>query len=171
VDPVTGEPLPPGTQGELVLTAIGREGSPVLRYRTHDITYLMGEPCPCGRSSRRIHRLMGRNDDMLIIRGVNVFPQQVEEVLLRVQGVEPHYRLIVERDGSMDTLTVEVEMSEATFSDEMRVLVHFERQLESDLKAALGIQAACVLVNPRTIERSEGKAKRVIDRRELSNAR
>ena len=171
VDPVTGEPLPPGTQGELVLTAIGREGSPVLRYRTHDITYLMEEPCPCGRSSRRIHRLMGRNDDMLIIRGVNVFPQQVEEVLLRVQGVEPHYRLIVERDGSMDTLTVEVEMSEATFSDEMRVLVHFERQLESDLKAALGIQAACVLVNPRTIERSEGKAKRVIDRRELSNAR
>lgn len=171
VDPVTGEPLPPGTQGELVLTAIGREGSPVLRYRTHDITYLMGEPCPCGRSSRRIHRLMGRNDDMLIIRGVNVFPQQVEEVLLRVQGVEPHYRLIVERDGSMDTLTVEVEMSEATFSDEMCVLVHFERQLESDLKAALGIQAACVLVNPRTIERSEGKAKRVIDRRELSNAR
>jgi phenylacetate-CoA ligase len=171
VDPRTGEPLPPGTQGELVLTAIGREGSPVLRYRTHDITYLMEEPCPCGRTSRRIHRLMGRNDDMLIIRGVNVFPQQVEEVLLRVQGVEPHYRLIVERDGSMDTLTVEVEMSEATFSDEMRVLVHFERQLESDLKAALGIQATCVLVNPRTIERSEGKAKRVIDRREQSNAR
>ncbi|NCD20667.1 MAG: phenylacetate--CoA ligase family protein [Actinobacteria bacterium] len=171
VDPATGEPLPPGTQGELVLTAIGREGSPVLRYRTHDITYLMEEPCPCGRTSRRIHRLMGRNDDMLIIRGVNVFPQQVEEVLLRVQGVEPHYRLIVERDGSMDTLTVEVEMSEATFSDEMRVLVHFERQLESDLKAALGIQATCVLVNPRTIERSEGKAKRVIDRREQSNAR
>ncbi len=171
VDPATGEPLPPGTQGELVLTAIGREGSPVLRYRTHDITYLMEEPCPCGRTARRIHRLMGRNDDMLIIRGVNVFPQQVEEVLLRVQGVEPHYRLIVEREGSMDTLTVEVEMSEATFSDEMRVLMHFERELESDLKAALGIQATCVLVNPRTIERSEGKAKRVIDRRELSNAR
>ncbi len=171
VDPRTGEPLPPGTQGELVLTAIGREGSPVLRYRTHDITYLMEEPCPCGRTARRIHRLMGRNDDMLIIRGVNVFPQQVEEVLLRVQGVEPHYRLIVEREGSMDTLTVEVEMSEATFSDEMRVLMHFERELESDLKAALGIQATCVLVNPRTIERSEGKAKRVIDRRELSNAR
>lgn len=171
VDPVTGEPLPPGTQGELVLTAIGREGSPVLRYRTHDITYLMEEPCPCGRTSRRIHRLMGRNDDMLIIRGVNVFPQQVEEVLLRVQGVEPHYRLIVEREDSMDTLTVEVEMSEASFSDEMRVLMHFERRLEADLKAALGIQATCVLVNPRTIERSEGKAKRVIDRREVTNAR
>lgn len=171
VDPSTGEPLPAGAQGELVLTAIGREGSPVLRYRTHDITYLIEEPCPCGRTSRRIHRLLGRNDDMLIIRGVNVFPQQVEEVLLRVQGVEPHYRLLVDREGSMDTLTVEVEMSEATFSDEMRVLMHFERRLEADLKAALGIQATCVLVNPRTIERSEGKAKRVIDRREITNAR
>ncbi|MGM0386616.1 MAG: phenylacetate--CoA ligase family protein, partial [Actinomycetota bacterium] len=171
VDPRTGEPLPPGVQGELVLTAIGREGSPVLRYRTHDITHLMEEPCPCGRTSRRIHRLMGRNDDMLIIRGVNVFPQQVEEVLLRVQGVEPHYRLIVERERSMDTLTVEVEMSESTFSDEMRVLMHFERCLEADLKAALGIQATCVLVNPRTIERNEGKARRVIDRREQSNVR
>lgn len=171
LDPETGDPLPAGEPGELVLTAIGREGSPVLRYRTRDITYLMDEPCPCGRTSRRIHRLMGRNDDMLIIRGVNVFPRQVEEVLLRVQGVEPHYQLVVEREGVMDTLRVEVEMSEATFSDEVRVLMAQEHRIEADLKAALGIQARCVLVNPRTIARSEGKARRVIDLRESRNAR
>ncbi len=168
VDPVTGAPLPDGEQGELVLTALAREGSPVLRYRTHDITYLMDGPCRCGRTSRRVHRLMGRDDDMLIIRGVNVFPQQVEEVLLRIQGVEPHYRLIVDREGSMDTLTVEVEMSESMFSDEVRTLMVYERRIESDLKSALGIQAKGVLVNPKTIERSEGKAKRILDRREVT---
>lgn len=167
LDPVTGVPCGPGEAGELVLTAIGREGSPVLRYRTHDVTYFLDGPCPCGRTSRRIHRLMGRNDDMLIIRGVNVFPQQVEEVLLRIGDVEPHYRLIVDREGAMDTLHVEVEMSEQLFSDEVRVIMAHERRIESDLKAALGIQATCVLVNPRTIERSEGKARRVIDRREV----
>ena len=168
VDPVTGAPLPDGEQGELVLTALAREGSPVLRYRTRDITYLMDGPCRCGRTSRRVHRLMGRDDDMLIIRGVNVFPQQVEEVLLRIQGVEPHYRLIVDREGSMDTLTVEVEMSESMFSDEVRTLMVYERRIESDLKSALGIQAKGVLVNPKTIERSEGKAKRILDRREVT---
>ena len=168
VDPVTGAPLPDGEQGELVLTALAREGSPVLRYRTHDITYLMDGRCRCGRTSRRVHRLMGRDDDMLIIRGVNVFPQQVEEVLLRIQGVEPHYRLIVDREGSMDTLTVEVEMSESMFSDEVRSLMVYERRIEADLKSALGIQAKGVLVNPKTIERSEGKAKRILDRREVT---
>jgi len=168
VDPRTGTPLPAGAQGELVLTAIGREGSPVLRYRTHDITYLMDAPCACGRTSRRIHRLMGRNDDMLIIRGVNVFPQQVEEVLLRIQGVEPHYRLLVDREGALDTLTVEVEMGEALFSDEVRAIIALERRIEAELHSALGIQATCALVNPRTIERSEGKARRVFDRREVT---
>ncbi len=168
VDPDTGEPLPDGQTGELVLTTLTREGSPILRYRTRDITYLMPEPCACGRTSRRIHRLMGRTDDMLIIRGVNVFPQQIEEVLLRVQGVEPHYRITVDRDGSMDTLTVEVEMSESLFSDDLGDVIALERSLERELHAETGIQAKCVLVNPQTIERSEGKAKRVFDLRKVT---
>ena len=168
VDPDTGEPLPDGEVGELVLTTLTREGTPVLRYRTRDITYLMAEPCPCGRTSRRIHRLMGRTDEMLIIRGVNVFPQQVEQVLLRVQGVEPHYRIVVDREGSMDTMTVEVEMSEQLFSDDLGVVIALERSIERELHAELGIQASCALVNPRTIERSEGKAKRVFDRRKVT---
>lgn len=167
VDSDTGDPLPDGETGELVLTTLTREGTPVLRYRTRDITYLMTEPCACGRTSRRVHRLMGRSDDMLIIRGVNIFPQQVEEVLLRVEGVEPHYRLIVERHGSMDSLQVEVEMSENLFSDDVADIIALERRIESELKAALGIQTTCILVNPKTIERSEGKAKRVFDRREV----
>lgn len=165
IDPETGRPLGPGEKGELVLTTLTRQGSPVLRYRTHDITYLIDEPCPCGRTTRRIHRLMGRNDDMLIIRGVNVFPRQVEEVLLRIDGVEPYYRLIVDRQGAMDSIDVEVEMSEALFTDEIGDLVALERRIEADLKSALLIQTRAHLVNPKTIERSEGKAKRIIDRR------
>lgn len=168
VDPDTGVPLPDGEAGELVLSTLTREGTPVLRYRTRDITYLIDEPCACGRTSRRIHRLMGRTDDMLIIRGVNIFPQQVEQVLLRANGVEPHYRLVVDRQGSMDSLLVEVEMSPGMFSDEVSDLVALERSLEADLKATLGIQARCRLLNPKSIERSEGKAKRIVDRREVT---
>lgn len=168
INPETGEPVASGERGELVLTTLTREGTPVLRYRTRDITYLIEEPCPCGRTSRRIHRLMGRSDDMLIIRGVNVFPQQVEQVLLRVQGVEPHYRLIVDREGAMDSLQVEVEMSETLFSDDLADIIALERSIESELHAEIGIQARCVLVNPQTITRSEGKAKRVYDRREVT---
>ena len=167
IDPETGAVLPAGEKGELVLTTLTRQGTPVLRYRTRDITYLIDEPCPCGRTSRRIHRLMGRNDDMLIIRGVNVFPQQVEEVLLRVEGVEPHYRLIVDREGAMDSLEVEVEMAEALFSDEVKVVLALERRIEHELRACLGIQTTVRLVNPKTIERSEGKAKRIVDRRSV----
>lgn len=168
VDPDTGVPLPDGETGELVLSTLTREGTPVLRYRTRDITYLIGEPCACGRTSRRIHRLMGRTDDMLIIRGVNIFPQQVEQVLLRANGVEPHYRLVVDRHGAMDSLLVEVEMSPGLFSDEVSDLVALERGLEADLKATLGIQARCRLLNPKSVERSEGKAKRIVDRREVT---
>ena len=162
--------LPAGERGELVLTTLTREGTPVLRYRTRDITYLMDEPCPCGRTSRRIHRLMGRNDDMLIIRGVNVFPQQVEEVLLRVEGVEPHYRLIVDREHSMDSLEVEVEMAEALFSDEVRVVLALERRVEHELRVTLGIQTTVRLVNPKSIARSEGKANRIVDRRSVTTS-
>lgn len=167
----TGEVLAAGQIGELVLTTLTRTGTPVVRYRTRDITYLIDEPCPCGRTSRRIHRLMGRNDDMLIIRGVNVFPQQVEEVLLRVEGVEPYYQIVVDRDGVMDTLEVEVEMAESLFSDEVRVILALERKIEHELKLALGIQATVKLVNPKTIERSEGKAKRIVDRRSVPTHR
>ncbi len=165
IDPETGRPLGPGEKGELVLTTLTRQGTPVLRYRTHDITYLIDEPCSCGRTSRRIHRLMGRNDDMLIVRGVNVFPRQVEEVLLRIDGVEPYYRLVVDRQGTMDSIDVEVEMSEDLFTDEIGDLVALERRIEYELKSALLIQTRTRLVNPKTIERSEGKAKRIIDRR------
>ncbi|MCE1174565.1 MAG: phenylacetate--CoA ligase [Propionibacteriales bacterium] len=168
IDSETGEGLPAGQKGELVLTTLTRTGTPVLRYRTRDITYLIDEPCPCGRTSRRIHRLMGRNDDMLIIRGVNVFPQQVEEVLLRVEGVEPYYQIVVDRDGVMDTLEVEVEMAETLFSDEVKVILALERKIEHELRLALGIQAVVKLVNPKTIERSEGKAKRIVDRRTVT---
>lgn len=167
----TGEVLAAGQIGELVLTTLTRTGTPVVRYRTRDITYLIDEPCACGRTSRRIHRLMGRNDDMLIIRGVNVFPQQVEEVLLRVEGVEPYYQIVVDRDGVMDTLEVEVEMAESLFSDEVRVILALERKIEHELKLALGIQATVKLVNPKTIERSEGKAKRIVDRRSVPTHR
>jgi phenylacetate-CoA ligase len=169
IDPQTGQVLPPGEKGELVLTTLTRQGTPVIRYRTRDITYLMEEPCSCGRTARRIHRLMGRNDDMLIIRGVNVFPAQVEEVLLRIQGVEPHYRLIVDRQGTMDSLDVEVEMSESLFSDEVKTVMALERQIERELKAALNIQTKVTLVNPKSIARSEGKARRIVDKREIKN--
>jgi phenylacetate-CoA ligase len=168
IDSETGEVLPDGQVGELVLTTLTRTGTPVVRYRTRDITYLIDEPCACGRTSRRIHRLMGRNDDMLIIRGVNVFPQQVEEVLLRVEGVEPFYQIVVDRDGSMDTLEVEVEMAASLFSDEVKMILALERKIEHELKLALGIQATVKLVNPKTIERSEGKAKRIVDRRAVT---
>ena len=140
----------------------------MLRYRTRDITYVLPEPCACGRTSRRIHRLMGRTDDMLIIRGVNIFPSQVEEVLLRTRGVVGQYQLVVDRAGSMDSLEVRVEMDAATFSDDIGSVVGLERRIESELKSELGIQATCHLVNPKSIERSEGKAKRIIDRREVT---
>lgn len=168
VDIDTGEPLPPGEKGELIITALTREGTPVLRYRTRDVTYLIDEPCPCGRTSRRIHRLMGRTDDMLIVRGVNLFPQQIESVLLGQQGVAPHYQIVVDRDGTRDTLKVEVEMTPEMFSDELGDILALQRRLQNDLKAELGIVVDVDLVSPRSIARSEGKAVRVIDRREVT---
>jgi phenylacetate-CoA ligase len=139
----------------------------VLRYRTRDITFLDRTPCRCGRTQVRMHRLLGRTDDMLIIRGVNVFPSQVEEVLLRYEGVEPHYQLLVERRERMDVLEVQVEMNERLFSDEIRSLEKSERELEAMLHSALGIHARVKLVEPKAIARSEGKAKRIIDKRTI----
>ncbi|MBN2643598.1 MAG: phenylacetate--CoA ligase [Victivallales bacterium] len=168
INPDTGEVLPDGEKGELVITTLTREGSPILRYRTRDITFIIPEPCRCGRTLRRIHRLFGRNDDMLIIRGVNVFPSQIEEILLRIEGVEPHYQIVVERQGMLDTMEVRVEVNETIFSDEIRRLEFLEKSIRDEIKTGLGVNAAVKLVEPKTIARSEGKAKRVIDNRNIT---
>lgn len=167
IDPETGAVLPDGEKGELVITTLTKEGSPVIRYRTRDITYLIPEKCHCGRTMRRIHRLFGRNDDMMIIRGVNVFPSQIEELLLCIEGVEPHYQIVVDRKGMLDTMEVHVEVNETIFSDEIRKLEHLEKTIASEIHNALGIHVLIKLVEPRSIARSEGKAKRVIDNRNL----
>ncbi|HVP18538.1 MAG TPA: phenylacetate--CoA ligase [Spirochaetia bacterium] len=165
IDPLTERILPDGEKGELVITTLTKEGTPLLRYRTRDITYLDHSPCPCGRTTVRMHRVLGRTDDMLIIRGVNVFPSQIEEVILSVDGVEPHYQLVVERRDQLDELEVQVEMNEKLFSDEIKGLEKMERKIEADLYAGLNIHTRVKLVEPKSIARSEGKAKRIIDRR------
>ena len=167
INPETGEVLPFGEKGELVFTTLTKEGTPVLRYRTKDITFLSEEKCKCGRTTIRMHRLMGRTDDMFIIRGVNVFPSQIEEVLLKIEGVEPHYQLVVERKGNLDTLEVQVEMSDKLFSDSVGKLEEVAKEIERNLYATLSIHAKITLVEPKSIPRSEGKAKRVIDKRTI----
>jgi phenylacetate-CoA ligase len=167
IDPATGQRLPDGEKGELVLTTLTKEGTPMIRYRTRDITYLMREPCPCGRTAVRMHRLLGRTDDMLVIRGVNVFPSQIEEVLMRIEGVEPHYQIVIERQEQLDEIEVQVEMNERLFSDEIKNLEHSEREISESLYAALNIHARVRLVEPKSIPRSEGKAKRVVDKRQI----
>ena len=169
VDPATGEPLPYGERGELVFTTLTKEALPVIRYRTGDITTLNPEPCACGRTSVRMSKISGRTDDMLIVRGINVFPSQIETVLLRVEGVQPHYQIIVDRKRTLDDLEVWVEVSEEIFADEIRRLENLEQQVRNELHNVLGISARVKLVEPRSIQRSEGKAKRVIDRREVYN--
>lgn len=165
IDPETGEVLPEGTQGELVITTITKEGIPLIRYRTRDITSLTYAPCICGRTHARLTRMSGRSDDMLIIRGVNVFPSQIESILVRVEGVEPHYLLIVDREENLDTLEVQVEVGEELFSDEIKVLQSLAKRIEKEIKENLGVTSRVKLVEPKTIQRSEGKAKRVIDNR------
>jgi len=165
INPETGEVPPPGEAGELVFTTLTREATPLLRYRTRDVTRLIEGKCACGRTSARIERIMGRTDDMLIIRGVNVFPSQIEDVLIKMEGIEPQYRIVVERVGALDELTVEVEMNERLISDEIGRLKAAERKIEREIESILGIKAGVKLVEPRSIERSEGKAKRVIDKR------
>jgi phenylacetate-CoA ligase len=167
VDPQTGEPLPYGERGELVLTTLTKEAMPIIRYRTGDITALNPEPCACGRTLVRMQKVSGRTDDMLIVRGVNVFPSQIESVLLQIEGVQPHYLIVVDRQRALDDLEVWVEVSEELFGDEIRGLELLEARVSSELHSMLGISARVKLVEPRTIQRSEGKAKRVIDRREL----
>lgn len=167
IDPNTGEVLPPGEVGELVFTSITKEAFPVLRYRTRDVTSLNPEPCICGRTLVRMNRITGRTDDMLIIRGVNVFPSQIESVLMEMEDVEPHYQLIVDREDNLDTLTVMVEVGERVFSDEIRRLQDLERKIARNIKEFLGVSAKVKLVEPKSIPRSEGKAQRVIDKRKF----
>jgi len=167
INPNTLEPCAPGEIGELVLTTITKEGMPVLRYRTKDLTRLIYEPCPCGRTSVRMHKIMGRSDDMLIIRGVNVFPSQIESVILELEEFEPHYLLIVDRVNNTDTLEVQVEVRQEFYSDEMNKMIALKKKITHRLQSVLGISPDVKLVEPRSIERSEGKAKRVIDNRKL----
>jgi phenylacetate-CoA ligase len=167
IDPETGEQLPPGEKGELVVTTLTKQGTPVLRYRTRDITYFVSEPCACGRTHVRMHRLLGRTDDMLIIRGVNVFPSQIEEVLLKLEGVEPQYQILVDRKGRLDSIEVQVEMNEKIFSDEMKALDKMEKEIEAAIYSNLNIHSTVKLVEPKSIPRSEGKAKRVFDKRNI----
>lgn len=167
VDPVTLEPVPYGTTGELVFTTLTREAFPLVRYRTRDITALNPEPCICGRTHLRMNRISGRTDDMLIIRGVNVFPSQIESVLLDTEGVTPHYQLVVDRQDALDVLTVMVEVSEKIFSDEVKGLQAMEKRISRNIKDLFGITAAVKLVEPKKIARSEGKAVRVVDNRKI----
>ena len=165
IDPDSGELLPKGAAGELVITTLTKEGIPLLRYRTRDITAIDPTPCRCGRTHYRLRRFIGRSDDMLIIRGVNVFPSQIEAILMEQEGIAPHYQIVVTREHNLDQLEVRVELSEASFSDEVRKLQQLERSIERPIKDFLGVSAKVTLVNPRTLERSEGKAVRVVDKR------
>ena len=169
IDPETGGQLPYGEEGELVITTLTKEAQPVIRFRTRDITSLDPEPCECGRTMARMSRIAGRSDDMLIVRGVNVFPSQIESVLLDVEGVEPHYLIVVDRQHvfKSDELEIWVEVSEKVFSDEMQKMEDLEKRLRSEMDSVLGISARIKLVEAKTVARSEGKAKRVVDRSEL----
>lgn len=165
IDPVSGEVLPKGEVGELVFTTITKEAMPLIRYRTRDLSRLITQPCKCGRTFYRMEKVMGRSDDMLIIRGINVFPSQIESVLVGRKGVQPHYMLIVDRVGTLDTLEVHVEVDGDFFFDEVKKLQELEKALEKDVKDIIGVTAKIRLVEPKSIARFEGKAQRVIDKR------
>jgi len=167
IDPETLQPLPAGEIGELVFTTITKEGIPLIRYRTHDLTRLNYEKCACGRTLVRMGKCLGRSDDMLIIRGVNVFPSQIESVLLNMSETEPHYLLVVEREGNLDTLNLMVEVQEQFFSDEIKQLQALRKKITDNIQSTLGLSVNVKLVEPKTIERTSGKAKRVIDNRKI----
>lgn len=169
IDPKTGETLPPGEEGELVLTTITKEGLPILRYRTRDITSLNYEPCPCGRTLVRMSKVQGRTDDMLIIKGVNVFPSQIESVLMSIDEVGPHYEIVIRREKYLDVLEINIEVSDARLLDKFSALEALENKIRQKLKTILQIDAKVNLVEPHTLKRFEGKAKRVIDMRNKNN--
>jgi phenylacetate-CoA ligase len=169
IDPQSGEQLPYGEKGELVITTLTKEAQPVIRFRTKDITSLDPSPCKCGRTSVRMARVTGRSDDMLIVRGVNVFPSQIESVILSVDGVEPYYQVIVDQKYSFSSSSIEIwiEVSEGIFQDDIRKMEQIEHKLRSEIESVLGISARIKLVEPRSLVRSEGKAKRIVDRSEI----
>ena len=168
IDPDTGEVLPEGAQGEIVYTSLTKECCPVIRYRSRDISRLWREPCSCGRTLVRMDKIYGRSDDMLIIRGVNVFPSQIEALLMEIEGVEPHYQIVVDRRSAMDDIEVMVEVDEDIFSDELKVMHRLSEQIAGRMRSVLGISAKITLVEPSSLERSQGKARRVIDKRTLA---
>lgn len=167
IDPETGEVLPEGESGEIVYTSLTKEACPVIRYRSRDITRIYNDGCKCGRTHIKMDKVTGRSDDMLIIRGVNVFPSQIETVLMEVEGTEPHYQIIVDRKGALDDIEVMVEVDEEIFSDELKVLNSLSQRIRDRMRSVLGISAKITLVEPQTVERSLGKAKRVIDKRSI----
>ncbi len=167
VDPETLEPVKEGEAGELVLTTLSKEAFPMIRYRTGDLTRLLPGECPCGRTGRRMTRVLGRTDDMLIIKGVNVFPSQIEMILFDIEGTEPHYQIIIDRRGALDEATVLVEVSESIFFDQMRRQKEMVERIQKRLAQELGVTFEVKLVEKKTLERFEGKAKRVVDNRKL----
>jgi phenylacetate-CoA ligase len=167
IDPNTLECLPEGRTGELVFTTITKEGLPLIRYRTRDLTRLTYEKCSCGRTMVRMEKCLGRSDDMLIIRGVNLFPSQVESILLEMSEIKPHYLLVVDRINNLDTIELQVEVDEAFFQDKISQLQSLRQKIQNSLESTLGLGIKVTLVEPKTIERSEGKSKRVIDRRKF----
>jgi phenylacetate-CoA ligase len=167
IDPDTGEVLPEGETGEIVYTSLTKEACPIIRYRSRDITRIYYDSCKCGRTLVKMDKVTGRSDDMLIIRGVNVFPTQIEAVLMEVEGTEPHYQIIVDRKGALDDVEVKVEVNEKIFSDEVKVLDQLSNRIRQRMQSVLGISAKISLVEPRSIARSEGKAVRVVDKRKM----
>lgn len=165
IDPVTEEPLPPGSEGELVFTCITKEALPLIRYRTRDIARITDEKCSCGRTQVRMGKVTGRSDDMLIIRGVNVYPSQIESVLLDVGLSSPYYQLVIDRVGTLDSLEVQVEMTPEMFSDKVKQIEAAEKKIRHNIESTLGLTCKVRLVEPKSIERTAGKAKRVIDKR------
>ncbi|MBN1384000.1 MAG: phenylacetate--CoA ligase, partial [Elusimicrobia bacterium] len=165
IDPDTGKQLPPGKSGEMVFTSLTKEALPIIRYRTRDLSFIHTGKCECGRTHARMAKPVGRTDDMLIIRGVNIFPSQIEEVLMKVKEIEPHYLIVVDRKNYLDTLELWVEVSEDIFSEKMNKLEEFESSIEHKLYSSTGIKIDVKLKEPKTIQRSTGKAKRVVDRR------
>jgi phenylacetate-CoA ligase len=167
IDPVTLQPVPDGQQGELVITTLTKEAFPMIRYRTRDLTSMLTGRCPCGRTGKRMGRVAGRTDDMLIIKGVNVFPSQIETVLFEIEGTEPHYQIVIDRKGAMDEVTVLVEAAESIFFDQMRRQSVMVETIRKRLAQELGIGVEVKLVERKTLQRFEGKAKRVVDNRKL----
>ena len=168
LDPKTGEPIPDGGEGELVITTLSKQAMPILRYRTHDITSVIPEPCACGRTLRRINRIARRSDDMLIIRGVNVYPSQIEAALLKVEKTLPHYQIVLRREREMDEMEIRIEVTAEVFSDRVGEMERIEARLSKAVETTTGVRARISLVEPQTIQRSEGKAKRVLDLRKLT---